>query len=313
MIFEISEKRLRKGFSEIKPHLHEAFEVMDSYHKRKGIIKGVPTGFTKLDELTSGFQSADLVIVAGRPSMGKTAFCLNVARNAAVEHKIPVGIFSLEMANQQIAMRFLCSEAEVSSHLVRTGRLPGPEWQKLSISVGSLSEAPIFIDDSGSLSVLEIRSKARRLKAEKDIGLLIIDYLQLVSSPGRTESRVQEISMISRSLKALAKELNIPVIALSQLSRAVEKRGEGGRPILSDLRESGAIEQDADVVIFIHRQELYLGHKEEDKGIAEINIAKQRNGPAGETIKLAFRRDFAKFGELEPYRKEIPVDHDQPF
>lgn len=312
MIFEISEKRLRKGFDEIKPYLHEAFEMIDSYRKRKGFVTGVATGFDELDKETSGFQNSDLIIIAGRPSMGKTAFCLNIARNAAIEDKVPVGFFSLEMANHQIAMRLLCSEAEVSSHLVRTGRLPDNEWQKLSMSVGSLSEAPIFIDDSGSLGILEIRSKARRLKAEKNIGLLIIDYLQLVTGPFRSENRVQEISMITRSLKALAKELRIPVVALSQLSRAVEKRGENKKPILSDLRESGAIEQDADVVIFIHRQELYPEHKKEDEGKAEIIIGKQRNGPVG-TIKLAFRKDFAKFGELESYRTEIPVDYGQPF
>ncbi|MFC1563216.1 replicative DNA helicase, partial [candidate division KSB1 bacterium] len=312
MIFEISERKLRRGFTEIKPYLHDAFEMIDNYRKRKGFVTGVATGFNEIDKLTSGFQNSDLVIVAGRPSMGKTAFCLNVARNAAVNNNIPVGLFSLEMASHQLAMRLLCSEAEVSSHRVRTGNLPDEGWAKLSTSVGSLSEAPIYIDDSGSLSILEIRSKARRLRAERNIELLIIDYLQLVTGPHKAENRVQEVSMITRSLKSLAKELNIPVIALSQLSRAVEKRGEDKKPILSDLRESGAIEQDADVVIFIHRPELYPGHKEKDEGIAEIIIGKQRNGPIG-NIKLTFRKDFAKFGDFEPYRTEVPLDLDEPF
>ena len=314
MIFEISENRQRKGFTNVKPVLHDAFEILDSYHKRrKGSITGVASGFSSLDEMTSGFQNSDLIIIAGRPSCGKTALSLNIARNAAVDYKVPVGIFSLEMANYQIAIRLLCSEAEVSAHKVRTGNLGDEYWPRLSIAVGLLSEAPIFIDDSGSLGILELRSKARRLKLENDIGLLIVDYLQLLKGTSRTESRQQEISLISRSLKALAKELNIPVIALSQLSRAIEKREiEERKPILSDLRESGAIEQDADVVIFIHRPEQYMGCKEKDKGKAEIIIGKQRNGPIG-NIELAFVKNLAKFGELERYRTEIPIDDGSPF
>ena len=297
MIFEISENRKRKGFTNVKPVLHDAFEMIDSYHKRKGFVTGVASGFPSLDKLTSGFQNSDLIIIAGRPSCGKTALGLNIARNAAIDYKIPVGIFSLEMAELQIGIRLLCSEAGVSSHKVRTGNLSDEYWPRLSMVVGLLSEAPIFIDDSGSLGILELRSKARRLKLENNIGLLIVDYLQLLKGTSKTENRQQEISMISRSLKALAKELNIPVIALSQLSRAIEKREiEERKPILSDLRESGAIEQDADVVIFIHRPEQYLGCKEKDKGKAEIIIGKQRNGPIG-TFKLAFVKGLAKFGE----------------
>ncbi|MFQ5751384.1 MAG: replicative DNA helicase [bacterium] len=305
-IFSLSEKKLRKGFLSIEPILTDTFEIIDAFHKRKGSVTGVPTGFHQLDELTSGFQNSDLIIVAGRPSMGKTAFCLNVARNAAVEHQIPVGIFSLEMSNTQLAMRMLCSESRVDSHKVRTGKLPDDDWPRLSTCVGKLSEAPIFIDDSAALSVLEIRAKARRLKAEKKLELLIVDYLQLVKGPKSAESRQIEISLISQSLKALAKELDIPVVALSQLSRAVESRGGDRRPILSDLRESGAIEQDADVVMFIYRPEVY--GPTEESGIAEIIVEKQRNGPTG-TVKLHFHKDYVLFANLEKYREDMyPVD-----
>ncbi|HEX9652079.1 MAG TPA: replicative DNA helicase, partial [bacterium] len=291
-IFSLSEKKLRKGFQPIAPILGATFDIIDSFHKRKGSVTGIPTGFKKLDERTSGFQNSDLIIVAGRPSMGKTAFCLNIARNAAVDYAIPVGIFSLEMSNTQLAMRMLCSEARVDSHKVRTGRLSDNEWPKLSTSVGRLAEAPIYIDDTPALNVLEIRAKARRLKAEKKIGMVVIDYLQLVKGPKSSESRQVEISLISQALKALAKELNIPVVALSQLSRAVESRGGDRRPILSDLRESGAIEQDADVVMFIYRPEMY--GPTEDSGIAEIIIAKQRNGPT-DTVKVHFHKDYVLF------------------
>ncbi len=309
-IFSISEGKLRKGFLQIDPILRDTFEIIDGYHKRKGQVTGVPTGFKKLDELTSGFQKSDLIIVAGRPSMGKTAFCLNIARNAAVDHGVAVGIFSLEMSNTQLAMRMLCSEAKVNSHQVRTGKLPEHEWSRLSTCVGKLSEAPIFIDDSAALSVLEIRAKARRLKAEKDLGLLIVDYLQLVKGPKSSESRQIEISHISQSLKALAKELNIPVVALSQLSRAVESRGGDRRPILSDLRESGAIEQDADVVMFIYRPEVY--GPVEREGVAEILVRKQRNGPTGE-VELMFHKDYVLFTDLELYLEEEGYPSDRPF
>ena len=305
-IFSLSEKKLRKGFLAIDPVLRTTFEIIDGYHKRKGSVTGVATGFAKLDELTSGFQNSDLIIIAGRPSMGKTAFCLNIARNSAVDHGVPVGIFSLEMSNTQLAMRMLCSEARVDSHAVRTGRLPENQWPELSKGVGRLAEAPIFIDDSAALSVMEVRAKARRLKVEHNVGLLIIDYLQLMKGPKSVESRQIEISMISQSLKALAKELEIPVVALSQLSRAVESRGGDRRPILSDLRESGAIEQDSDVVMFIYRSEMY--GPTEDHGIAEVIIAKQRNGPTG-TVKLQFHKNYVLFANLERYRDELhPAD-----
>jgi replicative DNA helicase len=240
--------------------------------------------------------------------MGKTAFCLNIARNAAVQYGIPVGVFSLEMASYQLAMRMLCSEARVDSHAVRTGKLPKDDWQKLSMSVGVLAESPIYIDDTPALSILEIKAKARRLKYEKNIGLLIVDYMQLVQGPPNSESRQQEISAISQALKALAKELTIPVIALSQLSRAVESRGGDRRPMLSDLRDSGAIEQDADVVIFIYRPEVY--GRTEEEGIAEIIIGKQRSGPIG-TIKLAFVKEYVLFANLSRIYEQ--QEYAQPF
>ena len=300
-IFVLSEKKLKRGFIPIYPTMHDTFELIQSFHGRAGGITGVPSGFTELDKLTSGFQKSDLIIVAGRPSMGNTALCLNIARNAAVDHKIPVGIFSLEMASHQLALRMLCAEARVDAHRVRTGTLPKDEWPKLSMTVGNLAEAPIHIDDTAALGILEIKAKARRLKYEKDIGMLIIDYMQLVHGPSNIESRQQEISMISQSLKALAKELDIPVIALSQLSRAVESRGGDRKPMLSDLRESGAIEQDADVVIFIYRAERY-GQTEEE-GMAEIIIGKQRNGPVG-SVKLAFVKEYALFANLARVSEE---------
>jgi len=263
-IFSISQRRLKGGFQHIDPILHETFEKLDQIHSKPGDVTGIASGLIDLDELTSGFQPGELVIVAGRPGMGKTALALTMARNAAVDYKHPVGLFSLEMANHQLALRLLCAEAKVDSHLVRTGKLPKKQWQNLSVSVGTLAESPIHLDDTPAISVLELRAKARRLKAEHHIELLIVDYLQLMQGPRGVESRQQEISTISRSLKALAKELDIPVIALSQLSRAVEQRTEH-RPVLSDLRESGAIEQDADVVIFLYRQWIY-SQEDEDRG-----------------------------------------------
>ena len=268
---------------------------MDYLSSKKGTVIGVPSGLIDLDEITSGFQDSDLIIIAGRPGMGKTALALTLLRNASIENKVGVGMFSLEMANHQLAMRLLCAEGRVDSHLVRTGNLPKSQWKNLSLSVGTLAEAPIYLDDTPALSVLELRAKARRLKAEKNIGMIVVDYLQLMQGPRGVESRQQEISNISRSLKALAKELNIPVIALSQLSRAVEQRSEK-KPQLSDLRESGAIEQDADVVIFLYRPWIYSG-EEEDKGKAEIIVAKQRNGPTG-VIDLVFLDRFARFENI---------------
>ncbi len=303
-IFELSAKRFKtQGFRDIKPILDETFEQVDTFHKDPGSIRGVATGFEKLDELTSGLQKSDLIIVAARPSMGKTALALSIARNAAVQYNHPVGIFSLEMANYQLAMRMLCSEARVDAHLVRTGKLPSNLWSRLSGAAGKLADAPIYLDDSASLNATELRAKARRLKADKDIELLIVDYLQLLQGSRNAESRQQEISQISRSLKMLAKELNIPVMALSQLSRAVEMRGGDKRPILSDLRESGSIEQDADVVTFIYRPEKY-GITDDDgntqEGIAEIIVSKQRNGPTG-VARLTFIDKFASFENLAAY------------
>ncbi len=300
-IFSLAEKRLRKGFLDINPIMHDTFEEIEKLHGREGGLTGVASGFPKLDEMTAGFHNSEFIIIAGRPSMGKTALALNMARNAALLHKTTVGIISLEMANYALGMRLLCSEAQVDAHLLRTGRLSKSDWPKLSDAVGKISSAPIFIDDSPNLGILEIRAKARRLKVEKNLGLLIIDYLQLVQGPTQ-EGRQQEISAISRSLKALAKELDIPVIALSQLSRAVEQRGGDKRPVLSDLRESGAIEQDADLVAFVYRPAVYDEDDHSLEGYAEIIIRKQRNGPIG-TVKLTFLSDYSKFvnyaGEYE--------------
>lgn len=307
-VFVLSDRKLKKGFTSINSTMHETFEQIESFHGKKGGVTGVASGFADLDQMTSGFQNSDLIIVAGRPSMGKTAFCLNIARNAAVDYGVPVGIFSLEMASYQLAMRMLCSEARVDSHSVRTGQLPVDEWQKLSMTVGVLAEAPIYIDDAPAQNILEIKAKARRLKYEKNVGLLVVDYMQLIQGPAGIESRQQEISAISQALKALAKELNIPVISLSQLSRAVESRGGDHRPMLSDLRESGAIEQDADVVIFIYRPEVY--GRTEEEGIAEIIIGKQRSGPVG-TVKLAFVKQYVLFANLSKVYNEM--DQAQPF
>lgn len=305
MIFALSERKLSRGFTHLNPILHDTFENIERLHAHSSSVTGVATGFTKLDEMTAGFQPGDLIIIAARPSMGKTALCLNIARNASIDGKIGVGIFSLEMASHQLAQRMLCSEARVDSHLMRTGRLPGDAWSNLSIAVGSLAQAPIFIDETPAISVTEVRSRARRLISEHDnLGLLIIDYLQLMRGPREAESRQQEISAISRNLKALAKELNIPIVALSQLSRAVESRGDGQkRPQLSDLRESGAIEQDADVVLFIYRPSRYDQVEEHEKNRTEIIIGKQRNGPTG-TVELVFLDHYAAFENLETYHED---------
>jgi len=305
-IFSLSERRFIRGFMSLRDVLHVTFEQIEGIHERYRDrapgITGVPTGYDKLDELTAGLQASDFIVVAGRPSMGKTAFALCIAKSAA-DHGIPVGIFSLEMSSSQLAQRLLCAEARVDQHRLRTGRLLDEEWSRLSICVGSLAEAPIYIDDSPALSALEIRAKARRLQVEHNVGLIVIDYLQLMRGPQNVENRQQEISQISRSLKALAKELDIPVVALSQLSRAVEARGGDHRPQLSDLRESGAIEQDADLVMFIYRPEVY-GITEDKttgrslEGVAEIIIGKQRNGPTG-TVYLAWVDRYARFENLQ--------------
>ncbi len=296
-IFDISEKRVRPSFFSIRDVVKESFKTIERLFQKKELVTGVPSGFKELDRMTAGFQPSDLIIIAGRPSMGKTAFCLNVAQYAAVENKIPVAVFSLEMSKEQLVIRMLCSEAHVEGTRLRTGFLNESDWPKLTIAAGNLSESPIYIDDSAALSVLELRAKARRLKSERGLGMLIIDYLQLMKGRARVESRQQEISEISRSLKALAKELNIPVIAVSQLSRKTEER-TGNRPQLSDLRESGAIEQDADLILFIYRDEVY--NRSEDnpnRGKAEVVIGKQRNGPIGK-VELAFLDKFTTFKDL---------------
>ncbi len=312
-IFALSESRMKMGFKKFFDVLGQTFEHLDAIHNKKFHTTGIPTGFIDLDNLTSGFQNGDLVILAGRPSMGKTALALSVARNAAVEYSIPVGFFSLEMADYQLAMRLLCAEATVDSHKVRTGKLPNEQWRRLSEQTGRLANAPIYIDDSPALTMLEIRAKARRLKAEYNVQLIIVDYLQLIKGY-RAENRQQEITEISRGLKALAKELGVPVLALSQLSRAVEARKDDHRPQLSDLRESGAIEQDADVVLFVYRPVVYARKKgEEDKFLdpsekmkAEIIIGKQRNGPTG-TAHVVFIDKYARFENMS-VRKEEMVD-----
>jgi replicative DNA helicase len=306
-IFALSESRLKTGFKEFDHILNQTFEHIDLIHQKKFHTTGVPTGFMDLDDLTSGFQNGDLVILASRPSMGKTALALSIARNTAVEYKVPVGMFSLEMADYQLAMRLLCAEAKVDSHAVRTGKLPQDQWRRLTEQTGRLAKAPIYIDDSPALTMMEIRAKARRLKAEHDVQLIIVDYLQLIKGY-RAESRQQEITEISRSLKALAKELRLPVLALSQLSRAVENRAGDHRPQLSDLRESGAIEQDADVVMFIYRPILYKRRLSEeiapeDEAKAEIIVAKQRNGPT-DTVNLVFINKYARFENMAMRRDE---------
>jgi replicative DNA helicase len=299
-IFAISEARMRSGVEQMGSLLPHTFREIEEYSR--GGVHGIPTGFAQLDERTTGLQKGDLVIVAGRPSMGKTAFALSVALHAGTKVGKAVAIFSLEMSKAQIVQRMLCAEARVDMHRLRSGTLPSRDHPKLSLAAGPLYEAPIFIDDTPGISVLEIRAKARRLKAQNSLDIVFIDYLQLMSSPGKVESRQQEISQISRSLKGLAKELDVPVVALSQLSRAVEQRGGDKRPMLSDLRESGAIEQDADVVMFVYRGEYYFPEDEELKGVAEIIIGKQRNGPVGEA-KVAFKREYASFQNLA-FREE---------
>jgi replicative DNA helicase len=295
-IFDIAEHRIRQGFVGIREIVKESFRTIDQLSQSRDLVTGLPTGFVDLDERTSGLQKGDLIIVAARPAMGKTSFCLNIAQHAALHAGETVGVFSLEMSKEQLVLRMLCADARVDSHRLRTGNLQEKDWTRLAKAYADLSAAKIFIDDSATLTPLEMRAKARRLKAEHGLGLIIVDYLQLVSGAGRTENRQQEISSISRSLKGLSKELSVPVIALSQLSRAPEARTDR-RPQLADLRESGAIEQDADIVMFIYREEEYKP-SDENRGIAEIIIGKQRNGPTG-TLKLAFIKEFTRFENFE--------------
>jgi replicative DNA helicase len=299
-IFEIVRKQRVESFYHVKDILFDTFERIEQLYNSEGGITGVPTGFPDLDEKTSGLQPSDLILIAARPSMGKTAFALNIAQNAAIRYKIPVAIFSLEMSKEQLVQRMLCAESNVDSHKLRTGKLDEDDWPRLARAMGPLSEAPIYIDDTPGISSFELRAKARRLKAEHDLGLIVIDYLQLMSGRSNSENRQQEISEISRSLKALARELSVPVVALSQLSRAPEMRADH-RPILSDLRESGSQEQDSDLVAFLYRDDYY--HADSDKkNIAEVIIAKQRNGPTG-VVELVWLSKFTKFASLEKYRQ----------
>ena len=305
-IFEISFQRGTQESVRIKELMWQTMERIEARHRGDDSVRGVASGFTDLDIKTNGFQRSDLIVVAARPSMGKTAFCLNVAANAALEHKVPVALFSLEMSRDQVVERLLAAESFVDLQRLRSGQLRDDDYPKMSRAAGLLGTAPIWIDDTPALTLLELRSKARRLKAEHDVGLFIVDYLQLIRGPSDRDSRQEEISFISRSLKALAREMVTPVIALSQLSRAPEQRGGDRRPLLSDLRDSGAIEQDADLVIFIYRAEMYPTLKERDEGVqegvAEIHLAKHRNGPTG-TMKLAFHKQYTRFDnytEREP-------------
>jgi replicative DNA helicase len=300
-IFQIAENRMRSGFVKVGDLVDAGYQLIEKLQAQRGLVTGVPSGFVELDEMTSGFQNSDLVIVAARPAMGKTSFVLNMALNAAVEANKSVGIFSLEMSKEQLFMRMLTSEARVDAHRFRGGFLGEQDYARLVDAFARLHDAKVFIDDTASIGILEMRAKCRRLKMEHGLDMIVVDYLQLMQGRGRFESRQQELASISRALKIMAKELEIPILALSQLSRATETRADH-RPQLSDLRESGALEQDADVVMFIFREEMYLvdGERNPDtEGIAEIIIGKQRNGPTG-TAKLAFLKQYTRFENLAP-------------
>ncbi len=320
-VFSISEDRLRSDFTSVKDLLPRSFEAIEEYKDTKGGLVGFPSGYADLDALTAGFHRGDLIIIAGRPSMGKSALALNITENFCLESGRAAAFFSLEMSKEQLALRMICGRARISSHRLRTGRLSETDYERLGRYGTPLAEANIYIDDSPTMTVLEMRAKARRLASQADLGLIIIDYLQMMTGSRRAENRQQEISLISRGLKGLAKELNVPVVACSQLSRMVEQRGGDRRPQLSDLRESGAIEQDADVVMFVYRPEYYLSGLDPDdpkllaaKGRAEIIVAKQRNGPTG-TVTLSFVRDFARFESLAAgfTAPAGPSDEDTPF
>ena len=296
-ILEISNRRSGSGFISIRDVLMEVFEKVEQLYADKGGTTGIPSGFTDLDRMTAGFQRSDLIIVAARPSVGKTAFALNIAQNVGVRARETVAIFSLEMSAAQLVQRMICAEANVDAQRMRTGHLEGDDWEKLTMAIGSLSEAEIYIDDTPGITVAEIRAKCRRLKKEKGLGMILIDYLQLISGRGKAgENRQQEVSEISRTLKHIARELEVPVIALSQLSRGVEQR-QDKRPMMSDLRESGSIEQDADIVSFLYRDD-YYDKESEKKDIIEIIIAKQRNGPVG-TVELVFLKKYNKFVSID--------------
>lgn len=307
-IFSIAERELGKGVVSLSSVLDETFEAIERAHQNKDELTGVTTGYDDLDEITGGFQRSDLIILAARPAMGKTALGLCMARNAAVKRRVPVLFFSLEMATHQLAQRLLVAEARVDFHKLRTGNLREEDWQRLGTWTGKLMEAPIYIDDTASISIMEMRAKARRAKSEYDIGMIVVDYLQLMTAHGRTDSREQEIALISRSLKALAKELDVPILALAQLSRAVEQRPDK-RPIMSDLRESGSIEQDADMVMFLFRPEVYKIEDDEgntQEGVAEVIIGKHRNGPTG-SVFLTFLGQYSRFENPELYRDPLEI------
>lgn len=304
-ILEVSQRSNHGGFLSIKDVLVEAYDNIEMLQNRKGEVTGIPTGFIELDRMTAGFQRSDFIIVAARPSVGKTAFALNMAQNVATKSGENVAIFSLEMGAQQLVMRMLCAEGNIDSQRLRTGRLTEEDWQKLTMAMGTLSSAGIYIDDTPGIRVSDIRAKCRRLKQERGLGMIVIDYLQLIAASGRRgENRQQEVSEISRQLKGLARELEVPVIALSQLSRGVEQR-QDKRPMMSDIRESGSIEQDADIVAFLYRDD-YYNRESENKNIIEIIIAKQRNGPVG-TVELAFIKEYNKFVNLERKHSEEEI------
>lgn len=296
IIFEVSERRRAGDFSALKDLLTQNMEMIEKLYERGSSITGLPTGFTELDAITAGLQPSNLIVVAARPSMGKSALAVSMAQHVAVEEQVPVVIFSLEMSKAEVVQRLLCAEARVDSNRLRRGQLQDSDWPKLSHALGRLAEAPIFIDDAGHIGIMEMRSKCRRLKAKQGLGLIIVDYLQLMQSGRNTDNRVNEVAEISRNLKLLARDLEVPVIAVSQLSRNLEHRTDK-RPILADLRDSGAIEQDADLVIFIYRDEVY-NPDSSNKGIAEIQISKHRNGPTGK-IELAFLEHYTKFANLQ--------------
>ncbi len=301
MVFDITSRKHTETKSiPLKEIIKDSIETIDTLYQRKENVTGCPTGFHELDVMTAGLQKSDLIVIAGRPSMGKSALAASIAEHIGTVEKIPVAFFSLEMSKEQLVQRMLCSHARVNAHKVRTGFLSQSDWPRLTNAAGKLSEAPIYIDDTPAITALELRAKARRLKSRHDIQLIVVDYLQLMQGPSRSENRQQEISEMSRSLKALARELSVPIISISQLSRAVEQRADH-RPQLSDLRESGAIEQDADLVLLLLREEYYTP-TEENRGVAEVIIAKQRNGPVG-TIKLAFVAEYARFENIS-YREE---------
>jgi len=299
IVFELSQARVSTEFSHIEDLLKESFERITQLYEAGAEVTGVASGFRELDHLTSGFQPGNLIIVAARPSMGKSGLGLCIAANLAVRGATPVALFTLEMSKAEVTQRLMCSEAKVESQRLRTGKLAPEDWPRLTAACDKLAKAPIYVDDTGSITMMEIRSKARRLKSkEPDLGLILVDYLQLMTSGSTSENRVQEVSQISRSLKVLARDLDVPILAMSQLSRAVEQRHDK-RPILSDLRESGSIEQDADLVAFIYRDEYYNPDETDQQGLAEIHLAKHRNGPTG-MVKLSFMKRFAKFADLAP-------------